>query len=164
MPTTTTMSGGPPLRSSPPTVDIIASPTAQAYSYAHHALLISLYLVRFPALVADPVSTMLSDLPVVAALQVAYAVTCLPQAGANPVQLHQQENQTEGDSVPGTPGKRSVSGSSSLKAGKSPYRKKHSTPHTHSHSKRDSNNILNKISVSLAGLDHHPPTPSRLHT
>jgi uncharacterized spore protein YtfJ len=38
--------------------------------------------VRFRALVADPVSMMTTTLPLTAALQVAYAVLCLPVAGS----------------------------------------------------------------------------------
>ena len=39
--------------------------------------------MRFPALVADPVPTMYGSLlPAIAALQIAYAVLCLPPAGS----------------------------------------------------------------------------------
>lgn len=63
-------------------VQIRPSPTAQTARHALPALLAAVYAVRFPALVADPVPAMASTLPVVAALQVAYAVLCLPAAGS----------------------------------------------------------------------------------
>jgi GPI ethanolamine phosphate transferase 2/3 subunit F len=153
---TTTISAGPPPRPSTPTIDVLPSPTAQLYSYVHPTLLLSLYAIRFPTLVADPVSTLLSDLPVVAALQIAYVVTCLPQAGSVPTPLYQQENLTESGSVQGTPSKRNPSSGSSpshlLRAGKSPLRRKRSNIHSHSPSKRYSNGITNKLSVSLSCL------------
>lgn len=63
-------------------VQIRPSPAAQAARHALPALLAAVYAVRFPALVADPVPAMAGTLPVVAALQVAYAVLCLPAAGS----------------------------------------------------------------------------------
>ena len=62
-----------------------SSPTAQAIRHAQPALLSALFLVRFDALVADPVSAMLTTLPVVTAIQGAYAVACLPPAGSQGV-------------------------------------------------------------------------------
>ncbi|KAK4242560.1 glycosylphophatidylinositol anchor phosphoethanolamine transferase [Achaetomium macrosporum] len=59
------------------------TPLAQTARHALPALLTCLFLVRFPALVADPVSTMTTTLPLTAALQVSYAVICLPAAGSH---------------------------------------------------------------------------------
>ena len=58
------------------------TPLAQTARHALPALLGGLFLVRFRALVDDPVATMSSTLPLTAALQVAYAVICLPVAGS----------------------------------------------------------------------------------
>lgn len=63
-------------------VRTLPSPNAQALRYAHPALLLALFVARFNALVADPVSTMQSALPVVFALQAAYTIVCLPAAGS----------------------------------------------------------------------------------
>lgn len=64
-------------------VQIKQTPLAQAARHAAPALLAGLFAVRFSALVADPVATMTSSLPFAAALQVAYAVLCLPVAGSS---------------------------------------------------------------------------------
>ncbi|KAI8963768.1 PIG-F-domain-containing protein [Daldinia sp. FL1419] len=66
-------------------VHILASPQAQVVRHLQPALLLSLFLVRFKALVADPVSALSSALPVVVAVQVTYAVACLPAVGSNAV-------------------------------------------------------------------------------
>ncbi|KAI0833187.1 GPI biosynthesis protein family Pig-F-domain-containing protein [Hypoxylon sp. FL0890] len=63
-------------------VRIIASAQAQVVRHLHPVLLLSLFLLRFNALVADPVATMSSSLPIVVAIQGAYAITCLPAAGS----------------------------------------------------------------------------------
>ncbi|OTA96433.1 hypothetical protein M434DRAFT_55057, partial [Hypoxylon sp. CO27-5] len=61
---------------------IIASSQAQVVRHLHPVLLLSLFLLRFNALVADPVATMSSSIPIVVAIQAAYAITCLPAAGS----------------------------------------------------------------------------------
>jgi hypothetical protein len=58
------------------------TPLAQAARHATPALLAGLFALRFSALVADPVATMASSLPLAAALQAGYAVLCLPVAGS----------------------------------------------------------------------------------
>jgi hypothetical protein len=63
-------------------VQIKQTPLAQAARHALPALLAGFFAVRFRALVADPVSIMTTTLPLTAALQVAYAVLCLPVAGS----------------------------------------------------------------------------------
>lgn len=78
-----------PASSSPATtyslrpVQIRQTLLAQAARHALPALLASLFAVRFRALVADPVPTMTSTLPLTAALQVGYAVFCLPIPGSH---------------------------------------------------------------------------------
>ncbi len=59
------------------------TPISQTARHALPALLAALFALRFRALVADPVSAMAATLPLTAALQVAYAVLCLPVAGAD---------------------------------------------------------------------------------
>ena len=58
------------------------TPISQTARHALPALLAALFALRFRALVADPVPAMAATLPLTAALQVAYAVLCLPVAGA----------------------------------------------------------------------------------
>ncbi|KAK8089231.1 hypothetical protein PG997_004192 [Apiospora hydei] len=64
-------------------IPTLPSPLAQALRHVHPALLLSLFYLRFGALVRDPVSALISALPAVAVLQVAYAVICLPAAGSS---------------------------------------------------------------------------------
>lgn len=63
-------------------VRTIASPLAQIVKHVYPVLLLSLFVLRFDALVADPVTAMSSSLPVVVAMQIGYVVTCLPPAGS----------------------------------------------------------------------------------
>lgn len=63
-----------------PPVSILSTPSAQTYAHIHPLLLLSLFALRFRALVNDPYSTLWSSLPVVAVLQGAYVVLCLPAA------------------------------------------------------------------------------------
>src|SRR4051794_35328279 len=55
---------------------------ARTARHVHPALLSSLLLLRFGALVADPAAEMLRALPVVAAIQVGYVLIVLPPAGS----------------------------------------------------------------------------------
>lgn len=61
---------------------VLDTTLAKSLSAGRPALLLSLLVLRFYSLVAEPVSTLYTALPVVAAVQVAYAVVCLPVAGA----------------------------------------------------------------------------------
>ncbi|KAI1380807.1 GPI biosynthesis protein family Pig-F-domain-containing protein [Hypoxylon crocopeplum] len=63
-------------------IRIIPSIQAQVVIHAHPALLLSFFLIRFNALVADPVSTMWSSIPIVVITQAVYAITCLPAVGS----------------------------------------------------------------------------------
>ncbi|KAK3898753.1 Translin [Staphylotrichum tortipilum] len=77
-------------------VQIRQTPLAQAARHALPALLAGVFIVRFRALVADPVSAMASTLPVTAALQVAYAVLCLPVAGGSAAARKQKPRPGDG--------------------------------------------------------------------
>ncbi|CAJ2502711.1 Uu.00g101050.m01.CDS01 [Anthostomella pinea] len=63
-------------------VPIMPSSQAQAVKHVHPVILLSFFLLRFNALVADPVSTMTTSLPVVLAIQAAYTIICLPAVGS----------------------------------------------------------------------------------
>lgn len=78
--TTTTAGASSSLATLRP-VHIKQTPAAQTVRHALPAALTALYLLRFDALVADPVPVMRNALPVVAALQMTYALLCLPAAG-----------------------------------------------------------------------------------
>lgn len=65
-------------------VDLLHSQYATTFSHLHPVLLLSVVILSFSALVADPVSTMLALAPTLAALQFAYCVLCLPPAGQTP--------------------------------------------------------------------------------
>ncbi|KAI0134550.1 GPI biosynthesis protein family Pig-F [Xylariales sp. AK1849] len=64
-------------------IPILPTSQAQAARHVHPVLLLSFFLIRFNALVRDPVSTMWSSLPAILAIQVAYAVLSLPAAGSS---------------------------------------------------------------------------------
>ncbi|RYP90709.1 hypothetical protein DL770_003174 [Monosporascus sp. CRB-9-2] len=63
-------------------IRVLGTPQAQALRHTHPVLLLSLFALRFKALVADPVPTMYNSLPVLVAIQTAYAIICLPAAGS----------------------------------------------------------------------------------
>ncbi|KAL2266254.1 hypothetical protein VTJ83DRAFT_5606 [Remersonia thermophila] len=69
----------------PPLRPVQTKPTQLARTARHAlpALQAALFLARFRALVADPVAEMSMTLPVTAALQVTYALACLPVAGSS---------------------------------------------------------------------------------
>jgi phosphatidylinositol glycan class F len=62
-------------------VELLPTDLARIVSQAHPVLLLSAYYIRFPALVADPVSTLLNSLLPLAAIQIVYAFICLPAVG-----------------------------------------------------------------------------------
>jgi GPI ethanolamine phosphate transferase 2/3 subunit F len=71
-------------RASRSPVPIELLPTAIAGStYASPVVLLSAFYLRFPALVADPVPTLLQALLPVAVCQTAYCLYCLPVTGTN---------------------------------------------------------------------------------
>jgi phosphatidylinositol glycan class F len=68
------------LKSQP--VELLPTDLARIFTNVHAVLLLSAYYLRFPALVADPVTTLLQSLPILAVLQIAYATCCLPPTGS----------------------------------------------------------------------------------
>ncbi|KAI4122166.1 MAG: hypothetical protein LQ338_005974 [Usnochroma carphineum] len=75
----------PPSRKFTPTstpIPLLPTSTAHLYHHIHPILVLSLGYLSFPALVADPVSTLFRLLFPVAALQAVYCVLCLPIAQA----------------------------------------------------------------------------------
>jgi phosphatidylinositol glycan class F len=63
-------------------VELLPTDLARIFTNVHPVLLLSAYYLRFPALVADPITTLLQALPVLAVLQIAYAAICLPPTGS----------------------------------------------------------------------------------
>ena len=72
----------PPARPSLP-IELLPTDFARIFSQAHPALQLSAYYLRFPALVADPVPTLLESLFPLALIQIAWAVICLPAVGTS---------------------------------------------------------------------------------
>jgi hypothetical protein len=62
-------------------IELLSTDLARIYTHIHPAILLSAYYLRFPALVADPVSTLLNSLLPLAIIQASYAVICLPATG-----------------------------------------------------------------------------------
>ena len=112
----------PAEKPSPPPVNVLPSQLAQAYSYAHPAVLLGLCACRFEALVADPVRELLTDLPWLAALQISYVVLCLPPAGTTSTEAGSgaDEDKKKASRTPSGP-------STALRSGKPGYRRKHSS-------------------------------------
>lgn len=81
---TTISKGGAAPSASPKSVAPVPlrNSAAIAISAAHPLVLGALFVWRFGALVADPATTLQTALPVVAAIQVVFAVLCLPVAGS----------------------------------------------------------------------------------
>lgn len=83
-------------------VQIKRTPASQTARHALPAILAGAFTLQFDALVAYPVSTMLRALPVVAALQLAYILACLPAAGsqtAKPVRKARPGEKKKGEGV-----------------------------------------------------------------
>lgn len=112
----------PAEKPSPPPVNILPSQLAQAYSYAHPAVLLGLLAYRFEALVADPVRELLTDLPWLAALQISHVVLCLPPAGTASIEVGSGADEEKKKAL------RTPSGHSTTpRSGKPGYRRKHSS-------------------------------------
>ncbi|KAL2222448.1 phosphoethanolamine transferase [Thermoascus aurantiacus ATCC 26904] len=154
-------SSGPPVIVTPGPTDILPSRRAQTYANIHPALLLSLYAARFPSLVADPVNALLSQLPLLAVLQVAYVVTCLPPVGSAPSSGESSAGGAEGGEKRTVSSSSSGSGTSSttssttapapssvIKAGKVGYRRRHHHHHHHHASSR----LWGKLTPALLSL------------
>jgi phosphatidylinositol glycan class F len=63
-------------------IELLPTDVAKIVSQAHPALLLAAYYFRFPALVAEPVPTLLQSILPVALIQTVYAVLCLPAVGS----------------------------------------------------------------------------------
>lgn len=72
-----------PIKSSIPVspVEPLSNPTARLYTHIHPVLLLSVYFVRFNAIVADPVASLTTLLLPISVLQLAYVAICLPPTG-----------------------------------------------------------------------------------
>ncbi|KAL1848254.1 Glycosylphosphatidylinositol (GPI) anchor assembly protein [Paecilomyces lecythidis] len=118
---------GPVQKPSPPPVDILSTPAAQTYAHVHPALLLALYALRFPSMMADPVSEMTTQVPLLAVAQVAYVVTCLPAKGTVGASTGTAagEGGVEGAERRTVSGTHGPAGTGVVKAGKVGYRRKH---------------------------------------
>ncbi|KAJ2898152.1 GPI biosynthesis protein family Pig-F [Zalerion maritima] len=63
----------------------LATPAANVFRHVQPVVLVSLLVLRFKALVADPTAELFNGLPLVAAIQVAYVLLCLPAAGSEQI-------------------------------------------------------------------------------
>lgn len=66
------------------TISVLPTNTARVYTNIHPVLVLSLYYIFFPSLVADPVSTLKKALAPLAHLQIIYCVVCLPPFAGSP--------------------------------------------------------------------------------
>ena len=139
----------PAAKPAAPPVSILPSQIAQAYSLAHPAVLLVVLVVRFRALVKDPVAELLNDLPFLALLQVGYVMVCLPPAGsvvAPPPSSSSSAGASAGASEASSDGdekKRPSSGAGTgtvVRPGRVGYRRKH-------HAKSDSAGLAAKLVV-----------------
>lgn len=67
-------------------IALLPTNLARISTNAHPALLLALYTIRFPALVADPPTTLLQSLLPLSLIQLSYAVICLPATGSSAAQ------------------------------------------------------------------------------
>ncbi|KAJ5143454.1 uncharacterized protein N7515_002241, partial [Penicillium bovifimosum] len=106
-PDTSSVPGSPSSPQSPvekpsaPPINILPSPTARIYSFAHPALLLALGATRFEALVADPTKELLATLPWLTLIQLSYVILCLPPAGST---TETGASTADNKSSPRTPG------------------------------------------------------------
>ncbi|KAH7083807.1 glycosylphosphatidylinositol anchor biosynthesis protein 11 [Paraphoma chrysanthemicola] len=57
---------------------------ARTYTHIHPLIILSLYVYKFPSIVADPVPALTSILAPLAVLQIAFVALCLPPTGETP--------------------------------------------------------------------------------
>ncbi|KAL2758237.1 hypothetical protein ACRALDRAFT_2097912 [Sodiomyces alcalophilus JCM 7366] len=69
----------------PQPVLLHSTPAAQAGRYLHLVVLLGVFGSQFNSLVEDPVRTLQNTLPLVAVIQVAYVLVCLPVAGSQAI-------------------------------------------------------------------------------
>jgi phosphatidylinositol glycan class F len=70
--------------STAPPIEPLKNDMARLYTQIHPILVLSVYALKFPALVADPVQTLLVTLVPLAVLQIAFVAICLPPTGGTP--------------------------------------------------------------------------------
>jgi phosphatidylinositol glycan class F len=70
--------------STAPPIEPLKNDMARLYTHIHPILVLSVYALKFPALVADPVQTLLITLVPLAVLQIAFVAICLPPTGGTP--------------------------------------------------------------------------------
>ncbi|ORY17092.1 GPI biosynthesis protein Pig-F [Clohesyomyces aquaticus] len=80
--TVTDLSKGKP---SEPPIEILNNETARIYTHIHPVLVLSLYALRFKAIVADPVPALTNTLIPLGVMQIAFAAICLPPTGSEAV-------------------------------------------------------------------------------
>ncbi|EUC27978.1 hypothetical protein COCCADRAFT_110328 [Bipolaris zeicola 26-R-13] len=77
-------------------IEPLKNDTARLYTHIHPILVLSVYALKFPALVADPVPTLLSTLAPLAVLQIAFVAVCLPPTGGTPSMRKQKPGEKKG--------------------------------------------------------------------
>lgn len=82
--------------STAPPVEPLKNETARLYTHIHPILVLSVYAFKFPALVADPVPTLLTTLAPLAVLQIAFVAVCLPPTGGTPTMRKQKPGEKKG--------------------------------------------------------------------
>lgn len=65
-------------------ISVLPTTTAHVYTHIHPILVLTLYYVFFPSLVADPVSTLKKSIAPLAHLQIIYCIVCLPPFAGSP--------------------------------------------------------------------------------
>jgi phosphatidylinositol glycan class F len=78
-----TMNPTPKVRAPAVPIETLHTDAAKFYTHIHPVLVLSLYALRFNAIVADPVPALLRTLVPLAALQIAYVAICLPPTGGS---------------------------------------------------------------------------------
>jgi phosphatidylinositol glycan class F len=63
-------------------IDLLPTDVAKIVSQAHPAVLLAAFYFRFASLVAEPVPTLIKSILPLAALQISYALACLPAVGS----------------------------------------------------------------------------------
>lgn len=64
-------------------IELLQTDLSRIYTHVHPVILLSAYYLLFPALVADPVTTLFQSLLPLAIIQSSYAIICLPATGSS---------------------------------------------------------------------------------
>jgi phosphatidylinositol glycan class F len=76
-------SAAPPPQKASSQISLLPTDIARIFTHVHPALVLSAFYLRFPALVADPTAALLNSLVLLAVIQMAFAVVCLPATGSS---------------------------------------------------------------------------------